>query len=111
MHNGQVFSFGHSDSGQFGLRNNVIYKKRIMTPTVIPNLNPIKSIGTRDHFSMVVNIINNIYAWGFGEFSVLENNKDEDETSPFQILNLNGLREKDVVRISCGSSHALFLGV
>ncbi|RIA87282.1 regulator of chromosome condensation 1/beta-lactamase-inhibitor protein II [Glomus cerebriforme] len=128
--NGNVWAFGLNNMGQCGFDElkltitppemNSFLKKvgqkveefaagqhhtlALTTPTVIPNLNPIKSIGTGDHFSMAVDIFNNIYAWRFGEFSVLGNNKD-------QIPDLNGLKEKDIVRISCGSSHALFLGV
>ncbi|RGB37324.1 regulator of chromosome condensation 1/beta-lactamase-inhibitor protein II [Rhizophagus diaphanus] len=105
MHDGQVFSFGRSDSGQLGLGNNVISDKRIVTPTVIPNLTSIKFIGAREHYSMAIDTLNKIYAWGFGETLVLEN----EVTSPFQISDLNGLEGKDIIRISCGSLHALFL--
>ncbi|CAB4478753.1 unnamed protein product [Rhizophagus irregularis] len=105
MHDGHVFSFGRSDSGQLGLGNNVITDKRIVTPTVIPNLTSIKFIGAREHYSIAIDTVNKIYAWGFGETLVLEN----EVTSPFQISDLNGLGEgKDIVRISCGSLHALF---
>lgn len=105
MHDGQVFSFGRSDSGQLGLGNNVISNKRIVTPSVIPNLTSIKFIGAREHFSIAIDTVNNIYAWGFGETLVL----GDDVASPFQISDLNGLENKDIVRISCGSLHALFL--
>jgi regulator of chromosome condensation len=114
MQNGQVFSFGRSDYGQLGLGNSVLptskeSKARIPTPTAIPNLSSIKSVGTGDHFSMAVDTVNKIYAWGFGEYFVLGNRKEEEVSSPFRMPDLNELEGKDIVRISCGSAHALFL--
>ncbi|PKY47401.1 RCC1/BLIP-II [Rhizophagus irregularis] len=113
MQNGQVYSFGRSDYGQLGLGNSVLptkgSKARISTPTVIPSLSSIKSIGTGDHFSMAVDAVNKIYAWGFGEYFVLGNRKEEKVTSPFRMPDLNELEGKDIVRISCGSAHVLFL--
>ncbi|PKY56462.1 hypothetical protein RhiirA4_476783 [Rhizophagus irregularis] len=44
--------------------NNVISDKRIVTPTVIPNLTSIKFIGAREHYSIAIDKVNNIYAWG-----------------------------------------------
>jgi regulator of chromosome condensation len=113
MQNGQVFSFGRSDYGQLGLGNNVLPTEgsngRISTPTNINNLSSIKSIGAGDHFSMAINTDNKIYSWGFGEYYVLGNKKDEEVTSPFQMPGLNELENKNIVRISCGTAHALFL--
>ncbi|RIA85846.1 regulator of chromosome condensation 1/beta-lactamase-inhibitor protein II [Glomus cerebriforme] len=115
--NGNVWALGLNNMGVMGQCGFDELKLTITSPEMNSFL---KKVGqkvekfaarTGDHFLMVVNIFNNIYAWGFGEFSVLKNNKDEDETLPFQIPDLNGLKEKDIVRISCGSSHALFLGV
>ncbi|RIA94469.1 regulator of chromosome condensation 1/beta-lactamase-inhibitor protein II [Glomus cerebriforme] len=114
MQDGQVFSFGRTDYGQLGLGDNVLpsgneSKGRVVTPTIIPSLTSIKSVGTGDHFSMAVDTVNKIYAWGFGEYFVLGTRKEDDVTSPFRIPDLNELEGKDIVRISCGASHALFL--
>ncbi|PKC63099.1 RCC1/BLIP-II [Rhizophagus irregularis] len=115
MQSGNIYVFGRSDYGQLGLGDEVTKlqpkesKTRVVIPTIIPNLSSIKLIGTGDNFSMAVDDGNNIYAWGFGEYCVLGNETDDDVTSPFQIPNLNELEDKEIVRISCGSSHGLFL--
>ncbi|GES78269.1 Ran GDP/GTP exchange factor [Rhizophagus clarus] len=114
MQNGQVFSFGRSDYGQLGLGDSVLptskeSKARISTPTAIPSLSSIKSVGAGDHFSMAVDTVNKIYAWGFGDYFVLGNKKEEVVTSPFRMPDLKELEGRDIVRISCGSAHALFL--
>jgi regulator of chromosome condensation len=108
MHDGQIYSFGRSDNGQLGLGNNVISNKRVVAPTVIPNLTSIKLIGAREDFSIAIDTAKNIYAWGFGETLIL-GDKELNETSPLQISGLNELEGKDIVRISCGSLHVLFL--
>ncbi|GBB96947.1 hypothetical protein RclHR1_02880013 [Rhizophagus clarus] len=115
MQNGSVYSFGRSDYGQLGLGDDVTKlqhketKAIVVIPTIIPDLSSIKLIEAGDNFSMAVDDANNIYAWGFGEYCVLGNEKDDDMTSPFQIPHLEELEDKEIVRISCGSSHGLFL--
>jgi len=116
MRDGQVFSFGRTDYGQLGLGDSVLpaakeTKGRLVTPTVIPNLTSIKSIGCGDNFSMAVKTDNKICAWGFGNNYVLGNKKEDDLTSPFEIPDLEEFEDKNIIRISCGSSHALFLMV
>ncbi|CAI2178557.1 13459_t:CDS:2 [Funneliformis geosporum] len=113
---GRVYSFGRTDYGQLGLGDNVLpeskdTKGRLVTPTVIPGLNSIKFIGAGDNFSMAIKLDNKIYAWGFGNNYVLGNKKEDDATSPFLIPDSGEFDSKDIVRISCGSSHALFLMV
>ena len=60
---------------------------------------------------MAVKTDNKIYSWGFGNNYVLGSRKEDDVTSPFEIPGLEEFEDKDIVRISCGSSHALFLMV
>jgi regulator of chromosome condensation len=114
MRDGLVYSFGRSDYGQLGLGESVLpgtieCKARVSTPTAIPSLSSIKLIGAGDHFSMSVDMSNKVYAWGFGDYFVLGNNKEEEVNSPFQMPDIKELEGKYIVRISCGSAHALFL--
>ncbi|RIA80426.1 regulator of chromosome condensation 1/beta-lactamase-inhibitor protein II, partial [Glomus cerebriforme] len=116
MQNGIVYGFGRCDYGQLGLGEKAAAilrpnetRARMVTPTIIPNLTAIKLIETGDNFSMAVDDANNIYSWGFGAYHVLGNGSDNDELSPFRIPDLNELEDKEIIRISCGSLHGLFL--
>jgi regulator of chromosome condensation len=112
IQNGKVFSFGRADYGQLDLGNNILSTSRnskaiISTPTAIPSLLSIKCISVGDHYSMAVDADNKVHSWGFGEYYVLGNKSEEDEIAPFQIPDLKELEgRKNIVRISCGASHA-----
>ncbi|GBB86248.1 hypothetical protein RclHR1_12690001 [Rhizophagus clarus] len=65
--------------------------------------------GAGDHISFAIDNDNKIYSWGFGDNYVLGNKSEKDEISPFQIQISNELVGSDIIRLSCGTSHVLFL--
>jgi len=100
---GRVWGFGYGVYGKLGL-GELNLDGKIVTPTLIPNLENIVEIASGVNHSLVLDSQGRVWGFGYNGHGQLGLNDDEHTTTPTLVPNLD-----NVIAIACGSDHSLVL--
>jgi len=108
LSNGACLMFGRNDSFQLGLPqlDSNPYGKDgpFPTPTLLPDVSPLKIVSCGSAFTMAVTKNEDLYAWGFNEMGQL--GLEEATVEEPEMVELRG---RKCFAVSCGGQHTVML--
>ncbi|PVU90658.1 hypothetical protein BB559_000990 [Furculomyces boomerangus] len=127
--NGELFGFGRSDSHQTGLPQDIIdsfsevqkkknevtngdssgHKTKVPIPTLIPNLEKIKSFSCGSNHNLAVSENGKtLYSWGYGDMLQCGNGEEEDVDVPTAVSGQK-IDGKTFIKVSGGGQHSALI--
>ncbi|PVV03947.1 hypothetical protein BB560_001560 [Smittium megazygosporum] len=125
---GNLFSFGRSDSSQTGLpeslilaanaengenskensENSPVTKSMVPSPTMIPDIPKIIDFAVGSNHNLAISEDKKLLSWGYGEMLQCGNGEEEDVKTPTIVTGKN-IDGKSIIKVSAGGQHSVLL--
>lgn len=103
----KCFAIGRKDYGRLGLGDVNEDVEKLMPIESLDKLTVVQ-LECGESCSFAVTDDGKAYSWGFGSNQQLGIGSDEDQSEPTLLTGVQ-VREKDVIRVSSGGQHTLFI--